>query len=192
MVSRKLPIALCVCQTAATALLTLWADRVEWLLGDSHRIPPRFVKLHLAVIDLRNIWRGVNAPTVPLNLTEPGSAAYRHFQVLGLSVAELFYFVLVAILWYWVGHLFDGRKRAKPTVSDQIRPKSRLNALLFVGWGLFVLVFAILQLPEVLVWGRIFRLVPFFKVLFYVAWSLALMMLGVARLRASLHTLHEA
>ena len=77
-------------------------------------------------------------------------------------------------------------------MSDHIRPKSRLNALLFVGWGLFVLVFAILQLPEVLVWGRIFRLVPFFKVLFYVAWSLALMMLGVARLRASLHTLHEA
>ena len=110
MVSRKLPIALCVCQTGATALLTLWADRVDWLLGDSHRIPPRFVKLHLAVIDLRNIWRGVNAPTVPFNLT--GSAAYRHFQVLGLSVAELFYFVLVAILWYWVGHLFEERKRA--------------------------------------------------------------------------------
>jgi hypothetical protein len=187
-VVNRLRVALCIAHTALTVFLTVWADKMDWLRGHFTSVPPRFYRLHVLVIDLREVWRGVNAPTVPFNLTEPGSAAYRHFQLLGLSVAELFYFVLVAILWYWVGHLFEGRKRAKPMVSDHIRPKSRLNALLFVSWGLFVLVFAILQLPQVLVWGRIFRLVPFFKVLFYMAWSLALMMLGVARLRASFQT----
>ena len=190
MVNRR--VTLCIAQTALTVLLTVWADKMDWLRGHFRSAPPRFYRLHSLVIDVREIWRGVNAPTVPFNLTEPGAAAYRHFQLLGLSVAELFYFVLVAILWYWVGQLFDGQKRAKQTVSDPIRPKGRLNALLFIGWGLFVLVFAIFQLPEVLVWGRIFRPVPFFKVLFYVAWSLALTMLGVARLRAASQTLPEA
>ena len=61
MPSRKLPLALCVAQTAATAILTFWADRMEWLRGDSNRIPPHFVKLHLAVLDLREAWRGINA-----------------------------------------------------------------------------------------------------------------------------------
>ena len=188
----RLRVALCTAQTALTVLLTEWADKMDWLRGHFAERPPRCYRLHLLVMDLREIWRGVNAPTVPYNLTEPGSAAYRYLHVLGLSAAELFYFILVAILWYWVGHLVEGRERAKTNVSDHIRPKSRLNALLLVGWGLFVLAFAILQFPEVLVWGRIFRLVPFFKVLFYMGWSLALMMLGIARLRASRQTLREA
>jgi len=191
-VVNPLRVALCIAQTALTVLLTVWADKMDWLGGHFASVPPKFYSLHLVVIDLREIWRGVNAPTVPFNVTQPGSAEYRHVQLLGLSVAELFYFVLVALLWYWVGHLFERRKPARAAVSDHIRPKSRRNALLLVGWGLLVLLFAILQLPEVLVWGRIFRLVLFFKVLFYTAWSLALMMLGVTRLRSSLRTLHEA
>jgi hypothetical protein len=188
----RLRVALCIAQTALTVVLTVWADKMDWLRTHFTSVPPKFYRWHLLVIDLREIWRGVNAPTVPFNLTQPNSAMYTYRQVFGLSMAEILYFILVAILWYWVGYFFEERRRAKPTLSDEIRPKSRVKALLFVGWGLFVLAVAILQLPEVLVWGRIFRLVPFFKVLFYTAWSLSLMMLGVARLRASRKTLHEA
>lgn len=192
MAHRRLSIVLSVVQTVVTVSLTLWADKMDWLRGHFNRVPPGFYRLHLLVIALRDIWRGVNGPTVPFNLTEPGSVAYRQTELLGLSVAELLYFVLVAALWYWVGHLLDERKRTNAIGPEYSRPKSRLHASLIVGWGLFVLVFAIFQLPEVLVWGRIFRLVPFFKVLFYMAWSLALVMLGAARLRASSLRSHTA
>ena len=61
----RFPIALCLTQTAVTAVLTMWADRVDWLLGDSNRIPPTFLRVHMLVIELRRVWRGVNAPTLP-------------------------------------------------------------------------------------------------------------------------------
>jgi hypothetical protein len=116
--SRRLPITLCIAQTAVTAVLTFWADRMERLLADSNRIPPHFVKLHLAVLSLREIWRGINAPTVPLNF-----AGLKPFQLLGLSVPEILYLIAVAALWYLVGHFWEQRKmeRCRRIVSLRLQ-----------------------------------------------------------------------
>lgn len=87
MASRRLPIALCVAQTVATAVLTLWADRMELIVClAGNRIPPQFVKLGLPVLPLREIWRGINAPTFPFNQARP-----KLFQLFGLSVPEILY-----------------------------------------------------------------------------------------------------
>lgn len=85
-----------------TAILTFWADRMERLHGDSDRIPPHFVRFRLAVLDLREIWRGINAPTVPFNF-----AGLKPFQIFGLSTPEILYLIAVAVLWYLVGHFCE-------------------------------------------------------------------------------------
>ena len=116
MASRRLPIALCVTQTAATAALTFWADRMQWLLADSNRVPPHFVRLNLAALDLREVWRGINAPTVPFNF-----AGLKPFQLLGLSVPEILYLMAVGVLWYLVGYFHGQRTTLRnPAVSIAI------------------------------------------------------------------------
>jgi hypothetical protein len=177
--SRKLPIALCVAQTAATAILTFWADRMEWLLGDSNRIPPHFVKLHLAVLDLRELWRGINAPTFPFNF-----AGLKPFKLLGLSVPEILYLITVAVLWYLVGYFREQRKMQK----------NRVVAIAILMWGVILLLLSIVQMPEAFPWtfafGRIFRPNRFLNPLLYTVWSLILIRFGVKNLRASLETQH--
>ena len=137
MPSRKLPLALCVAQTAATAILTFWADRMEWLRGDSNRIPPHFVKLHLAVLDLREVWRGINAPTFPFNF-----AGLKPFSLLGLSVPEILYLIAVAVLWYLVGYLREQRKMQK----------RRAVSIAVLLWGTILLCLSIALIPEAFPW----------------------------------------
>jgi hypothetical protein len=93
----RFPIALCLTQTAVTGVLNLWADRVDWVLGDSNRIPPTFLRVHMLVIELKRVWRGVNAPTLPFNF-----AGQKRFEILGLSVPEILYLFAVAALWFLV------------------------------------------------------------------------------------------
>ena len=109
----RFPLALCLVQTALTAVLTLWADRVDWLLGDSNRVPPPFLKVHMLVIELRRVWRGVNAPTLPFNF-----AGQKRFQSLGLSVPEILYLVAVAALWFLVGYFQERAKRRNVNPSQ--------------------------------------------------------------------------
>jgi hypothetical protein len=173
MPSRKLPLALCVAQTAETAILTFWADRMEWLRGDSNRIPPHFVKLHLAVLDLREVWRGINAPTFPFNF-----AGLKPFSLLGLSVPEILYLIAVAVLWYLVGYFREQRKMQK----------NRVVAIAILLWGLILLLLSIVQMPEAFLWtfafGRIFRPNRFLNALLYAVWALVLIRFGVKNLRA--------
>lgn len=176
MATRKLPITLCVVQTASTALLTAWADRVDWLLGDSNQIPPPFVKVHLAVIDLRKIWRGINAPTFPFNL-----AGEKQFQLLGLSVPEILYLFAVAALWYSVG--LEARSSKAPL------KRSRVLAVASVMWGVILLFLSIVQMPEAFPWtfafGRVFRPVALINALLYAMWSVVLIWFGFTRIRTS-------
>jgi hypothetical protein len=169
---RKLPIVLCVAQTVVTAILTVWADRMEWLLGDSNRIPPHFVRLHLAVLDVREIWRGVNAPTVPFNF-----AGLKPFQLLGLSVPEILYLIAVAVLWYLVGHFREQRQ-------TQI---SRILAVAILIWGAVLFVLAIVLTREAFPWGftfgRLFRPINLLNAVLYATWSIILIWFGVKNLR---------
>lgn len=70
----KFSVLLPVVQVIITAVLTLWANRVDWmLLGLSHRAPGPYARVHLFVIEARVTWRGVNAPTFPLSRVSGGS-----------------------------------------------------------------------------------------------------------------------
>ena len=181
MAVRRLPIVLCAAQTSATALLTLWADRVDWLLKDTNRIPPRFVKVHLAVIDLREIWRGVNAPTIPLNF-----AGLKPFQLFGLSVPEVLYLIAVAVLWYLVGYFREQRKVQM----------SRAVAVAILVWGAILLFLSIVQMPEAFPWtfafGRVFRLNRFLNAMLFGVWALVLIRFSLRKFRVALQTQHRS
>jgi len=129
----RLALVLPIVQVVMTAMLTLWADRVTWLLvGDGNRVPGAFVHLHLLVISLRLIWRGVNAPTYPL------CAA-------GSTVGELFYFLAVAVLWYFVGRSIDQRRCLQPTASYEGQKRKTTVAVLTLVWGIVLLSLGIIE-----------------------------------------------
>jgi hypothetical protein len=183
----NLAIALSVIQTAVTAVLTLWADRVDWLVGDSNRHPPSFVRVHLAVIDLREIWRGVNAPTIPFNF-----AGQKHVHVLGLSMPEILYLAAVAVLWYSIGRLYEQRKLATPANLETSRWRKRVLGVCTLAWGIILLALGVVQIPSAFPWtfafGRILRPRALINALLYVAWSLILIGFGAVKLRASVET----
>jgi hypothetical protein len=179
----KLPIALCIAQTTVTAILTYWADRMEWLRGDSSRLLPHFARLHYAVLDLRQTWRSINAPTFPLN-----EARYKGYPVSGLSAWEILYLVAVAILWYLVGYFHE---------HQQIRKRRSVSIAVMV-WGVILLCLFIVMMtafdahstisagePSAFpygVWGLSPGLLNRFP---YGVWGLVLIWFGVRNLRSS-------
>ena len=174
----RLPYTLSIIQFSITAILTLCADRVDWLLGEYKRIPGPYARVHLAVIDLRKIWRGINAPLFPINLSEQ-----KPFLILGLSVFELIYLFSVAVLWYYVGLAYE-----RATTNDSTGRRPFLGSF-FVAWGTFMLFLAFWQIPDAFPWtfayGRIFLPVVLFTAVPYLAWSLILIVSGAKRLRHS-------
>lgn len=122
----KFSVLLPVVQVIITAVLTLWADRVDWMvLGLSHRAPGPHVRVHLFVIAARVIWRGVNAPTFPLSRVSGGS--------------EVLYLAAVAVLWYLVGRFFDRRKRLEVPEGQGIKTPTAMPHFLMMVWGIFLL-----------------------------------------------------
>src|SRR5215472_16355502 len=111
----KLALVLPVAQVVITAILTLWADRVTWLLGNSNRVPGPFTHLDLLVISLRLIWRGVNAPACPLCAANS-------------NVGELLYLAAVAVLWYSVGRFLDHRRGLQPGASYESQKRKTSGA----------------------------------------------------------------
>jgi hypothetical protein len=172
----RFPIALCVIQTAVTAVLTLWADRVDWLLGDSNRIPPSFLRVHLLVIQLRRVWRGVNAPTLPFNF-----AGQKSFQILGFSVPEILYLFAVAALWFLVGSLREGAKERTSNTSPNTKHIKAIGAAILI-WGVVLFLFALFQIREAFPWGftfvRAFNLVALVNVPLYALWAALLIRFG--------------
>jgi hypothetical protein len=132
----KLGVALPIVQVIITAVLTLWADRVDWmLLGNSTRVPGPYVHVHMMMIEARQIWSGINAPTFPLCFARGVWP-----PVLRLAIFETLYLGAVALLWYRVGSYFDQRKRpAVPSISLAGTGRKRIFRFLLVGWGTFLL-----------------------------------------------------
>ena len=128
----KLALVLPVAQVVITAILTLWADQVTWLLGDSNRVPGSFTHFHLLVISLRLIWRGVNAPTCPL-------CAARS------NIGELLYLAAVAVLWYLVGRFLDHRRGVQPGASYESQKQKTAVAVLTLVWGVALLALGIIE-----------------------------------------------
>jgi hypothetical protein len=184
---RRLPIALCILQTTVTSLLTFWADRMDWLLGDSNRIPPRFVQVHLAAIELRQVWRGVNAPTFPFNL-----AGQKHFQLLGLSIAEILYLIAVAVLWYLCGILAAKQNESELSAQPAPYQTSRIVALAILFWGVILFVLSVLQVPQAFprtfAFGRIFRPIPLIVAVLYAIWAIVLIRFGGKHVGVSFRT----
>jgi len=166
--SRKLPLALCVAQTAATAILTFWADRMEWMRGDSNRIIPRSARLNYVILDLRNTWRSINAPTFPLNY-----AGLKSFHVLGLSAMEILYLIAVAVLWYLVGYFRE----------QEGMQKRRAVAIAILLWGVILLFISIAMMPAIFKAGFLIPL-GLLNASLYAVWALLLIRFGVKNLRA--------
>jgi hypothetical protein len=178
----RLSLLLPIVQGVITAVLTIWADRVDWLLlGDGSRIPPPFVHLNLLVIDLRRIWRGVNGTTFPLNFS-----GLSDLRILGLGVGEILYLAAVVLLWNLVGRFFDRRRGLEvSTVQSSQRGKTVL-AVLTLGWGVFLFIIGILLIPSAFpvtsAFGRIVRPTVLIAYGLQVLWSLILIFLATRTL----------
>ena len=70
-------------QTLLTVVLTFAADRVHWPHGLTNRPFPD--RLHSFITNLRSVWMGVNAPTLPLNIAATGSTYDSSFNVLEIA-----------------------------------------------------------------------------------------------------------
>jgi hypothetical protein len=157
-VRRKLSLALVlpIVQVAITAVLGVWADRVDWvLLANTSRAPGRFVYLDLSVIEARVIWRGINAPTFPFCF-----ATGVPLPVLGMGVGEILYLVAVALQWYLVGSYFDQRRGLAVPGIPRAKTSRTTFRLLLVGWGTLLLVWNVSTIgnafPVLFLGGRMF------------------------------------
>ena len=188
----RLPIALCVAQTTVTAIITFWADRMEWLRGDGRSLLPHFARLHYAVLDFRETWRSINAPTFPLNLS-----GLTHLHVLGFGVGEILYLLAVAALWYLVGY-FQERQGMR---------KRRFVSIAVLVWGVILMCLFIVLIRETALeaqsilsaggpsafpygmWGLSLGLLNWLP---YGVWALVLIRFGVRNLRSFSHLQRDA
>jgi hypothetical protein len=164
----RLPIALCVAQTAVTAILTFWADRMRWMYAYSpDRTVPRFARLHLAVVLFRETWSSINAPTFPLNYAD---------RV--LSVGEILYLIAVAVLWYLVGYFHEQRKMRQ----------RRVVSVAILTWGVILLCLFIAMVSDMVFRAGGFDALGFLRASPYGVWGLILIRFGVKNLRSSSQT----
>ncbi len=141
----KLALVLPIVQVGITAILTQWADRVSWILLGSSRAPGPLVHLHLFVIELRVIWRGVNAPAFPLGQLVWVLPSYR---ILGFGVDDLFYLVGVLILWYLIGRKLDRRRIVIPAAESRTTITKILSLLFTLALGMYLFVLSLVNFHE--------------------------------------------
>jgi hypothetical protein len=145
-------------QVILTAILTLWADRVDWMLLDNtSRIPEPYVHVQLMAIEARHIWSGINAPTFPLCFV---TGVWP--PVLRLAIGEILYLIAVALLWYWTGSYFDqSRGLVVPAIPRAGPGRKTVFRFLLVAWGMFLLFGNIWTIgdafPVLFLGGRLFR-----------------------------------
>jgi hypothetical protein len=174
----RLSIVLPVTQVAITAILTFWANRVDWMVfgGDGNRVPGRFARVDLVIIDLRLFWRGVNAPTFPLCMFHGNPTSW----TLGLGAGGLLNLLAVALLWYLVGRFFDRRRGLDVPNEWQTTARKRAISVLLTAWGIFLLGISILGVRDSLHLFDASRLVNLSFLLHfrpYVLWNEALFLL---------------
>jgi hypothetical protein len=141
----KLALLLPVVQVGITAILTQWADRVSWILLGSSRAPGPLVHLHLFVIELRVIWRGINAPAFPLGQLAWVLPTYR---ILGFGVDDLFYLVGVLILWHLVGRKLDRRRTGIAGAESRTATTRILFTLFMMALGLYLFILSLVSFHE--------------------------------------------
>jgi hypothetical protein len=137
----RLSTLLPIVQVSITAVLTAWANRVDWMyFGDTNRLPARrFLRLNRLVTLTRLLWRGVNAPTYPLCLTSEAPSP----GTLGLGVGGILYLVAVGVLWYRVGKFIDDRRGF---INAPLSPRrTRVMDAIVLIWGVFLLGISILD-----------------------------------------------
>lgn len=177
---QRLAFVVAAVQVTFTAILTYWADRVDWLQGGlTRRVPPPYPRVHYAVVQLRKIWRGVNAPTIPLN-----SAGTKQFMILGFSIPEILYLFAVAVLWYWIVRSFR-----QPYTYTSAKRES-IKSLALIVWGVILMFVAVdqavLAFARVFPSGRLFYPITFITAFPYATWSLVLVARGINKLRVVL------
>lgn len=157
-------IALCAAQTAATAILIFWADRMHWMYAycPNCRIP-RFARLHLAIVLFRETWSSINAPTFPLNLADRAK-----------SVGTVLYLMAVAVLWYLVGYFYEHRKTRK----------RRVVSVAILMWGVVLLCLSLAMLSDMMFNAGGFDSLGFLRISPYGVWGLVLIWFGVRNLQA--------
>jgi hypothetical protein len=90
------------------------------------------------MVRLSYAWRGVNAPTFPLNLADDP-----HRWTLGFGVGGLLYVYAVAVLWYRVGRFIDGARGNKSFTEDPARAPSLGVAIFAAAWAISLLGFSV-------------------------------------------------
>lgn len=193
----RFTIVLPVMQVVVTAILTWWADRVEWMaLGDSGRAPGRFVYVHLFAIDLRQIWRGVNAPALPFSFAGYAGTGY---QILGFGLAEVLYFAGVALVWWLVGGYLDRRRLGE---GHHVWMNTGRFAALVLAWGMILLgvsfssigdslnLFTDRTIFDNLVFLFRFRTETLLKDILFLLWSVVLIVLPGAKLARAIRRKH--
>ena len=143
---------------------------MDWILGESNRPAGPYLRLHLLVIDLSTIWRGVNAPTFPFNMA-------------GLKpVVHVLYIVAVAILWYLVGRALDRQRGLiAPHTGDS---RQNLFAALTLGWGAILLLIGIFEVYSYGGTSHHFALNA--QLILQFLWSLILITAAATRLKRSI------
>jgi hypothetical protein len=126
------------------------------LMGAQHRAPGPYVHIHLAVIELKHIWSGINAPTFPFCF-----ATGVRLPVLGIGVGEILYLVAVALLWHRVGSFFDQSRGLNARETQSAQPSGTTFRFLMVGWGILLLFWNASTIgdpfPRLFLGGRLFR-----------------------------------
>jgi hypothetical protein len=142
----KLSLVLLMIQVSITAILNVWANRVDWMLlgGYGRHAPVHFVYLDFFIIYARLIWGGVNAPAFPFSLLSGNDTWWTG----AFGVRGVIYLMEVALLWYLVGRFFDRRRGLELSQHSEITPPKRTVAVLLVIWGVLLLAFSILMIHD--------------------------------------------
>lgn len=181
----RFSVLLPIVQVIITAVLTLWADRVDWmLLALSNRAPGPYVHVHLFVIEARLIWRGINAPTFPLC-----TAGQSNRQVLGFGVGEILYLAAVAVLWYLVGRFLDRRRHSKVTEGQGTMTPRTMPHFLVMAWGMFLLVESLWTFHDEISFAHSYflRIDGIIVATLFLVWSLILLIFPGWRLASRIH-----
>jgi hypothetical protein len=184
----KLSLALPRAQVIVTAILTLWADSVDWMrLGGGTRAPGPYVRVHLMASDARYIWSGINAPTFPLCF-----ASGAKLPAIGIAgVGEVLYLLAVAFLWFRVGLYFDNRRGLEAGAIPTTKWHKTIFRILAMCWGMVLLLWNASTLnnafPVLFLGGRFFPLDVVIVRTLFLLWSVILIAFPALQFARGLH-----
>jgi len=185
----KLSLVLPTVQVVITAILTQWADRVDWILLGGKRAPGRFAHLHLLAIEARIIWRSINAPafmSTRLALLLPP------YRVVGFGLDDLLYLAAVAVLWYFVGRLLDRRRSSIAQTGNEITTGKATAFVFLMALGGFLLLTSLWTMQNELSFAQSYflRIDAFIVATLFLLWAMVLLIFPGWRLARRLRSKH--